>query len=627
MRGPVVLVLDGLDQLDRRGQGLDLAWLPDPLPLGVRLVASAGPGLVFDELSRRGWQAVHAGPIDQRGRTAFITAYLRENHHKSLDACEVETVAAVAAGANGLFLRTFLEELVARARGIEDLPGLVARYAGASSPGDLFDLVLARLEPEHGRYRSGLVAEALSLLWASRFGLSDREVEELLGPRGALLPPNVWVPLRHALRPFTESSLGLVNLRATGLGKAVERRYLPSAAAKADAHRKIAGYFAGRPINARSVEEHPWHLAGCGEWDALAGLLANPRFLEVAWPRHRNEVAAYWRAIEAATPIRMVDALARLADASAPAAIAAAQLLADSGHPAEALRIAARQAAGTGGLAAIDLAAGLAVESGDLARALALSTRQADEARSSGDADALLAALARLAAVERRLAAVERQRGGPGSEQRTQAHDRATTQHLVEAERLAASIEAPHRQADLIGQRARWLEIRGKPTEALALCDRRAKLYRQLGDLAGLQDTAAHRGRLLAALRKSARALSSLEEAEALARRLHDPAALQACLGDRAELLTARRRLDDALAAIVEREELCRNVLHDPCALALATLQKATLFGTVMNRTALGVDLVKQAEELAATGACSEALARASAVRAAVLAAGLRSRF
>ena len=31
---PVVLVLDGLDHLDRRGQGLGLAWLPEPLPPG-----------------------------------------------------------------------------------------------------------------------------------------------------------------------------------------------------------------------------------------------------------------------------------------------------------------------------------------------------------------------------------------------------------------------------------------------------------------------------------------------------------------------------------------------------------------------------------------------------------------
>jgi hypothetical protein len=626
-RERVTLVLDGLDQIDPRAQGLDLAWLPDPVPVRVRLVASAGPGPVTDELVRRGWRTLELGPIDRSGRTAFVSSYLWQNHHKKLDGGQVEAVAAVAAGANARFLRTFLEELVASARGIEDLTGLIRRYASATTTGALFDLMLARLEPAHGRGRPGLVAEALSLLWASRCGLSDREAAELLGRRGDLLPAAVWVPLRHALRPFTTSWSGLVGLPAAGLREAVERRYLGDPAVRAAAHRRLADYFARRPISGRVVEERPWHLAAVGDWVALARLLADPDFLQTAWPAHGYELGAYWRAVEAETPIRMVDVLTQLADAAAPAALAAAQLLADAGHRAAALGIGRRQAAGAAGLAVLDLAARLAMESGDLAAARAFSTRQAAEAGASGDADARVAALARLAAVERRLATVARSGGGPGAEARALGHERAAADHLDQAERLAGSTAAQDRLADLLGQRARWLDDQGKRAEALALCDRRARLYRQLGDLAGLQDTAAHRGRLLAALRKSSRALAALDEAEALARRLHDPTALQAALGDRADVLTARRRLDDALRVIVERERVCRDALGDSCALALTLLQKALLFGAVMKRTAIGLDLVEQAEELARTGGCAEALARASVVRAVILGAGLRPTF
>ena len=89
-------------------------------------------------------------------------------------------------------------------------------------------------------------------------------------------------------------------------------------------------------------------------------------------------------------------------------------------------------------------------------------------------------------------------------------------------------------------------------------------------------------------------------------------------------MLTARRRLDDALQAIVERERICRDVLGDPCAFTLATLQKAHLFGVVMKQAAVGLDLVTQAEGRAAGAGCTEALARALAVRAAIVAAGLR---
>jgi hypothetical protein len=99
-RGRVVLVLDGLDQIDRRGQGLDLAWLPDPLPAGVRVIASAGPGPALDELSRRGWRAVALDQVDGPGRAAFVTAYLRSNHHKTLDRGEAVAIATVEAGTN-----------------------------------------------------------------------------------------------------------------------------------------------------------------------------------------------------------------------------------------------------------------------------------------------------------------------------------------------------------------------------------------------------------------------------------------------------------------------------------------------------------------------------------------------
>ena len=138
---------------------------------------------------------------------------------------------------------------------------------------------------------------------------------------------------------------------------------------------------------------------------------------------------------------------------------------------------------------------------------------------------------------------------------------------------------------------------------------RPAALYKQLGDLSGLQDTLAHLGRLLAELRKSSLALKALDEAEKIARRLRDPSALQACLGDRADVLTSRRRLDDALRDIEERERICGELLGDPCALALAVLQKAALFGDVMKQTAVGLDLVAQAEALARDANCVEALA------------------
>jgi hypothetical protein len=623
-RGRVVLVLDGLDAIDRRAQGVDLAWLPDPVPVGVRLVVSAAPGSVFDLLARRGWSVLELAPIDREGRRAFAASYLRENHHKKVDPGPLDAVAAVEAGANARHLRTFLDELVAAARGIEDLSTLIGHYAAASDLEGLFDLMLNRLEAEHGRSWSGLVPEALALLWASRDGLSDSEARELLGSRGESLPAWEWVPLRHAIRPFTTAWSGLVRLQSPPLRQAVERRYLSSPGRLTRAHRRLALYFDARPVSTRVVQELPWHLARLGAWSKLAERLARPSFLAAAWPVHRFELRSYWATIETRTPLRMVDALAGMVDAPAAAALAAAQLLADAGRRAEALRLARGIVVAVGEhepsteLAALDLAASLALEAGDLAASQALSERQAVLAGSADDPVARITPLARLAAISRRLARVETSRAAE--------HERAALADLDEAERLAEASGADDLVADLLGQRIRWHESKGEVAKALGICSRRALLSRQMGDLAGLQDALAQRGRLLARLRKSSAALGALDESEALARRLRDPSALQSVLGDRADVLTDRRRLDEALQAIEERERICSDELGDPCALAIALLQKAVLFGEVMKRTAIGLDLVDRAEALADRSGCAEALDRASAVRAAVLAAPLRGR-
>jgi tetratricopeptide (TPR) repeat protein len=633
--GPVVLVLDGLDQLDPRGQGTDLAWLPDTVPSNVRIIAAASRIATLALLARRGWGRLDLSPFDVPARRAFIGSYLWQNYHKKLDDDQVETLAAVAPGSNARFLSTALEGMVIVARGIEDLPQLIDTCSGMATVEELYEQVLIRLEVVHERDRLGLVRDALSLLWAARHGLSDREVSELLGPPGDLLPPAQWVPLRQALRPFMTVHSGLTRLPEAGLRPIVERRYLSARGAPARAHGQLSRYYAGRPMSVRVVEELPWHLAALGDAPALARLLADPAFLEAAWPVHRYELVSYWSAVEEHTAIRMTDVLKGLAGAPPGTVMAAAQLLAVTGHRLEALELAG-ELAGTGGapVSVLDLAASLALEVGDLATARVVSERQATQAASSGDHDAQVAALGRLAAVHRRLAGSERVVAArtPHAAERRAALDqvveleRTAKQYLGEAEFLAGAAGARDRAADLLGQRARLLEQRGETDAARAAVERRVTLYRQLGDLTGLQDALAHQGRLEAAARRSSQALTLFGEAEALARRLRDPAALQACLGDQAEILIAQRRLDDALRVLEERERLARNVLHDPCAEALTLLQRAVLFGEVMKRSVLGLDLVEQCENLARAHGCEDVLVRAATVRGAIVAAQLRGR-
>jgi hypothetical protein len=610
---PVLLVLDGLDHLDRRGQGLGLAWLPQPLPPRVRLVVSTAEGPVLEELSGRGWPTLRLTPLDRAARRDFASAYLWQNHRKKLDEAELDVIASAERGRNAQFLQTLLEEVRASARGIEDLAGLVEDLAAADSLTSLFVKVLGRLEHEYDSGRTDLVKSVMTLLTTARRGLSDSELLDLLGADGQRLSAARWAPLHLALRPYLASRSGLLAPLPPALRAAIERRYPPAGDDRAAVHRELAGYFATRPVSPRVVEEWPWHLAALGEWPALSRVLAQPDFLAAAWPTYRFEVRSYWAMVESEAGIRMPEALAGLVDERErhpEATWAAAQLLAESGYRIEALSLAVwrvRRGGTAGRIEALDLASAMALEVGDLGTALEFSRRQARAADAAGDADARVAALARQAAVHRQVGDLERAEAC-----------------LVAAEELVAGPEAPRdRLADLLGQRARVLEERGNAAGALRLAERRAVLYRQLGDLAGLCESLGHQGRLLARLRRSSRALATLAAQETAARRLHDRATLQGCLGDQAEVLMARRRLDDALVRINARESLCLDPF-DPRGLSLTRLQKAMLFGSLMKQTRLGLDLVEEVERTASEQSLDDVMARAESVRRSILAAALR---
>lgn len=606
----VLLVLDGLDRLDPRQQGLALAWLPEEWPRNVRVVVSAAPGPMLDELTRRGWPILKVGPLPSELRAGFVTGHLQRNYRRRLDAEYIREVTAHPAASNALCLRTLLDEMIASVGRIEDIPARLVDFRREADAAGLYVRIFERLEREHEQDRPGLVGEALSLLYAARHGLADQELMDLLGTPGNPLPSALWAPLALQLRPHALARPGLIGLATPSLRAAVDRRYLADSAGRARAHRRLADYFHRRPISPRVVEERPWHLAALGDWHGLASDLAKPEFLRVAWPRHKNEWKSYWLAVESMTPLRLPPLLADIVatpDAWPDAAWAAAQFLAETGHRDEALRLVKWRAGlpDGGRIDALDLAAALSVERGEWDEVLSLSEELSREATRADDVDARMNALLRVAMAHRRLG--DRGRG---------------LAMLAEAERLAAG-RSSDRLADVLGQRALMLDDDGKLGGALGLCRRRATLYRQAGDMSGLAACLDHQGRLLGRTGRSGAALVAFAEEEAIARRLLDRAALQNCLGNTAEVLLARRRLGEVSARLDEREALCK-ALVDPRGLALTFLQKGEFFGTAMKQSGLGLDFVARADALVAAHRLDDIAVKAQAVRARVIAAGLR---
>ena len=242
--GRLVLVIDGLDHLDPRGQGLGLSWLPERFPRGVRLVISAAPGPQLDELSHRRATILHLPPFDRQGRRRLVASYLWENHRKKLDESELDAIASAVPGGNAEFLRTIVEELRATTRGIEDLPERVATYAGSGSSESLFDQVLARLERECDGERPGLVRAAMARTWRPHAAGWATASSWTCWARPKGHCPLAYRRAMHlAIRPFAMSRSGLIGIVPPALRSAIQVRYLSRPDERVAVRRRLADYF------------------------------------------------------------------------------------------------------------------------------------------------------------------------------------------------------------------------------------------------------------------------------------------------------------------------------------------------------------------------------------------------
>ena len=162
----LVLVLDGLNQLEDRDGALDLLWLPAEVPANLRLVVSTLPGRPLDELQRRGYPMLQVEPLRGEERTLLITQYLK-TFGKELSPEQVLRVADADQAANPLYLRVVLEEL--RLHGdIFTIDQRIEHYLASPTIEILHEKVLQRYEQDYDHDRPLLVRDTMTALWAAR---------------------------------------------------------------------------------------------------------------------------------------------------------------------------------------------------------------------------------------------------------------------------------------------------------------------------------------------------------------------------------------------------------------------------------------------------------------------------
>ena len=522
-----VLILDGLDRLEDVAKAQPLSWLPEELPPNLRFVVTTQPGPALDELRRRRCPKLSLKPWRSERRKRLTVDYLAR-YGKKLAPDRLRRIVGAGATGNPLYLLILLQEL--RIFGEhEALAREIERYLDAAGVVELLGKVLKRLENDFGAEREGLVQDALSLLWASRRGLTESELLDLLGEPTKRLPAAVWSPLYLALAESLIDQGGRLNFSHPELRQAVERRYLATPADREASHKRLADYFASRELSERQVEELPWQLAMTRAWDRLWMLLKDLPFLQTAWNRDPEDVKQTWTVLEESSNLTLREAYRTVCEEPQKhrdQSWTVALLLRQTGHASVARPI---------------------LE--DFVR----------HYRETGNVSALQAAYGNLAVISR-------DEGEP-----VEALDLFEAQaDICRREGLLASLQCSLGNQGVLRYEA------GDPEGALALHREEARLCRQLDDLAGLAISLCHKAILLAEGCRYGPALALLDECETMCRKRGDLVGLQAALGNRAEVYHRQGRLKEALALHREEERLCRRLL-DREALAWSLHRRADL--------------------------------------------------
>lgn len=302
---PAWIFIDGVDQLSERDARRLLDALPAMVASGSRIVLSCSDdrtgALAFCEPA---YDIRTLSQLDVKDARAMIVAWLLEDLHRPrrLTPAQLQAIldGFVAAGSSALYLRIAVL-LARRWSSFDDATPLAVTVTGLLQ--DFVGSLVTRWG--HGEV---LVGQVMSLIAASRAGLGEEELLEILSANAVVmeefrtrhpnspavdrLPDIVWARLFHDIAPFLGESSAqgyrVLRMRHRQLASA-QTSALRTPADMASAHRQLADHFgakASRPAdkatayslkNQRGLYEYPWQLLQCGAHAELAKWLVTPR--------------------------------------------------------------------------------------------------------------------------------------------------------------------------------------------------------------------------------------------------------------------------------------------------------------------------------------------------------------
>ncbi len=594
-RGKLVLVLDGLNQLDNRDSAQELDWLPLELPENLTIFLSTLPSRALEVIKERDWPSLLVLPLSMEERSQIVQKYLAF-YSKELSPARIQRIVEDPQSENPLALRLLLDELRQFGKH-EALDDVIGQYLAADSLPEMFQIKLERLEEDLEIEQPGLVRRALSLLWAARFGLSEVELLEVLGEPGQPLPGRFWSPLSLALESSLVDRNGLISFTHDYLRQAVEERYLKDKQNKTEARLALANYFEKQEgLNKRKLDELPWQLSRAKDWQRLYGFMKDLDVFEALYKHSQIDLMTYWAVVETNSDLTRIQAYQSVLENPGIIPWSILNWLShgflESGYLKEAIALnkeqesICRQLGNLDGLqASLENQALILKNWGKLEEAMALHKEVEQISRQLGDLNSLQASLGNQAnilyawgkleeamALHKDQESICRQLGDLNGLQISLGNQALILENwgkLEEAMALHKGKESICRQlgnldglSASLGNQALILQTWGKLEEAMAMYKEQESISRQLGNLNSLQISLGNQALILSDWGKPEEAMALLKEAEQISRQLGNLNSLQISLGNQALILQNWGKLEEAMALHKQEEEICHQ-LHN----------------------------------------------------------------
>ncbi|XP_023233004.1 NACHT and WD repeat domain-containing protein 2-like [Centruroides sculpturatus] len=258
---PLCIIIDSVDQLSGHNISNKVSWIPVILPIHVKMVVSTLSGEEFSDyqilvkMLENDKQFEEVKPLGIDLAVKVIHGLLK-SVNRGLTASQWKVVkTALGKCSLPIFVKLVFAEII-RWRSYTKLEDVILSHTVMDSIMKL----LERIEIQHGK---ALVSHALSYITASKSGVSEMELEDLLSlddqvledvyqyhlPPVRRIPPLLWTRIRNDLPKYLSEreadGITVLNWYHKQFRKAAEERYFKNMNVLCYFHCRFADYFLG----------------------------------------------------------------------------------------------------------------------------------------------------------------------------------------------------------------------------------------------------------------------------------------------------------------------------------------------------------------------------------------------